>query len=740
MVEGLAVVQESLQQEITCNICCELMEDPRTLPCTHVYCNQCLKKLVLRSQVSLGGLQCPECRMTVQVHNDKVEFPKDFRTVRLKEVYENVLQIGQSPATSTLEGSTESTLKCEVHGCPIEMYCISCRDILCQECVQIHNDHKYEYLIEENARGGNINALTNEQPTVHKNVLVDSFRPSSSIASNWSDHDNQAREMEEMVTLSKENHSHITISVDAHWALVQRDDSQKHKLDAMATKIKEHKSNLTAAIVEVQQTKVEVDSQARTRQLQVDAAFEGMIALLQRKQQQLRDEIAGELKEKNDALSQQKDQLSSLFDEMEDLLMACSINTLPGHESIQRREESLQQSIKKTSLKPVVSPDVGASLTKGDLVRTCSNQCILKYRILDISRCQLTGEFLTAPETDKKSNINFELRDSKGNLCPGLHKIEAELTCIKDNSKVIPVSNMGSVVQSLSFVTSARGRHVLNIAIDNISHPQCPIALFIEKKPETIRSPVHTIMNPNAPTGLHFYNNQLVVSEQSSSTVSFIDEIGTRVLMIETGGEVAIDTESQCFFIANAITYQLHKFDANGVCLKRAGSQGSNPGQLLEPGGMQFYNGELYVVDSKNHRIQVFNKDLQLLRHFGREGTSNGYFNSPTDVAIDDKGTLYVTDTLNNRIQVMDRKGKFIRNIKKITKQCQYPHMPHKIEIFKGYVYTTEYQKNSVCVFTVAGDIVTTFGEEHLTDPEGIAIDKDGYIYVTSNKERIIVF
>ena len=63
--------------------------------------------------------------------------------------------------------------------------------------------------------------------------------------------------------------------------------------------------------------------------------------------------------------------------------------------------------------------------------------------------------------------------------------------------------------------------------------------------------------------------------------------------------------------------------------------------------------------------------------------------------------------------------------------------MPQRIKIFKGYVYTTEYQKN---LFTVTGDIVTTFGEEHLTHPEGIAIDKDGYVYVASNKERIIVF
>ena len=102
--------------------------------------------------------------------------------------------------------------------------------------------------------------------------------------------------------------------------------------------------------------------------------------------------------------------------------------------------------------------------------------------------------------------------------------------------------------------------------------------------------------------------------------------------------------------------------------------------------------------------------------------------------------TVYITDTLNNRIQVLDHEGKFIRSIKKTDKQRQYPHNPQKIKIFKGYIYTTEYHMNSVCVFTLAGNFVTTFGQGHITHPEGIAINEDGYVYVSSNKETIVVF
>ena len=717
------------------------MEDPRTLPCTHVYCSECLKRLVQRSQATLGCLQCPECRKIVQMpSNDAAEFPKDFRTVRLKEVYEKMLQINQPtcPTTnSAMKSSSESMLICQVHGSPIEMYCISCRDILCQECVQIHKDHKYDYLIEKNAMGRNFNYYLSEQPASHKSRLgvYDTSLNNTQPIQECDDHADKIQER----LIMERDYICISVSSDALHDIEQHEGQQK-QLNAIATEVSVYKSKVATAITEVVQTKAEVDSQARMRQSQVEAAFEEMISLVQDKWKQMRTKIADEQREKSDVLSQQKDDLSLLFGKIDSVLMACSSQTTQDYESIQQSLKDLQQAMKSTSLKPAVTADVTANLTEGDLIETCCKKCVLRHRIPEINKCKLTGEFLVAPETEKSSRLSVEIHDSKGNLCPGLHKIKTELTCIRDNSKVTTVSNWCAGVHSLSFTPLVRGRHVLNIILDNIPHPLCPITLFIEKKPKTLGDPIHNTTNPNGPTGLHFFNDLLVVSEESSNTVSFIKEDGSKALTIETGGEVTLDIESQHYFIANAITYQLHKFDANGVCLKQVGVQGSEPGQLLNPRGMQFHNGELYVVDSENHRIQVFDKDLQYLRHFGGEGTNNSRFKSPTDMAIDNDGKLYVTDTLNNRIQVVDHNGKFIRNIKKIDKQRQYPHMPQKIKIFKGCIYTTEYYMNSVCVFTLAGTFVTIFGQGHITHPEGIAFSKDGYVYVTSNKESIVVF
>ena len=45
-------------------------------------------------------------------------------------------------------------------------------------------------------------------------------------------------------------------------------------------------------------------------------------------------------------------------------------------------------------------------------------------------------------------------------------------------------------------------------------------------------------------------------------------------------------------------------------------------------------------------------------------------------------------------------------------------------------IYVTEGEGGRISVFTLTGEFVTTFGSS-LTDPQGIAIDEDGYIHTT---------
>ncbi|RPJ00250.1 MAG: hypothetical protein EHM31_08505 [Candidatus Aminicenantes bacterium] len=76
--------------------------------------------------------------------------------------------------------------------------------------------------------------------------------------------------------------------------------------------------------------------------------------------------------------------------------------------------------------------------------------------------------------------------------------------------------------------------------------------------------------------------------------------------------------------------------------------------------------GNLYVLDTGNHRIQKFGPDGKFLASFGRQGQGPGEFYYPAWLAIDAHGFLYISDPNNQRVQVLTPDGKDHKTIKGI--------------------------------------------------------------------------
>ncbi len=89
------------------------------------------------------------------------------------------------------------------------------------------------------------------------------------------------------------------------------------------------------------------------------------------------------------------------------------------------------------------------------------------------------------------------------------------------------------------------------------------------------------------------------------------------------------------------------------------GETGSGPGDLEAPIGIVIHRNEVFVSDSGNNRIQVFNRQGKYLRSFGREGEGMGELNRPMHMGIHD-GKLYVAEYMNDRIQVFSMGGESI--------------------------------------------------------------------------------
>jgi NHL repeat len=73
--------------------------------------------------------------------------------------------------------------------------------------------------------------------------------------------------------------------------------------------------------------------------------------------------------------------------------------------------------------------------------------------------------------------------------------------------------------------------------------------------------------------------------------------------------------------------------------------------------------GNIYVADGMgtNNRVAKFDKDGRFIRHWGSTGTQNGQFQGVKALAVDAQGDVYVADVGNKRIQVFDGDGAFKR-------------------------------------------------------------------------------
>ena len=115
---------------------------------------------------------------------------------------------------------------------------------------------------------------------------------------------------------------------------------------------------------------------------------------------------------------------------------------------------------------------------------------------------------------------------------------------------------------------------------------------------------------------------------------------------------------------------------------------------------------------------------------FGCYGDGASQFKRPNDIAQDRAGNLYVSDTRNDRVQVFDCKGQFFYTFRKKDATSKQINLPCGISVSSDqFVYVCENKNKCVSVFKTSGEFVASFGQ--FNNPRGIAIDFDGFVYVS---------
>jgi len=268
----------------------------------------------------------------------------------------------------------------------------------------------------------------------------------------------------------------------------------------------------------------------------------------------------------------------------------------------------------------------------------------------------------------------------------------------------------------------------------------------------------------NRPIGMVVEDDQIYVAEEYSNRISVFSTAGS---YIESIGDTLGDANSATFNRPNSVEVMengdLLIVDTWNYRIQQVNEEGNTVTQWGQPGEFGFDapieprdgfwgprdvvigpNGRVYVTDTGNKRVRVYAFDgLAAVHQFdiGKGGSGAGELDEPSGLAIDSEGRLFVADTWNRRVAVFDADGSHLYNFRVRGWYNDSINRPYlALDEDRNMLYVTDPDGNRVLVYTPDGDCIGSFGQDgdvenmgQFTALGGIAVDDDGFVYVTDS-------
>ena len=675
---------------LSCPICYELYKKPKYLPCYHSYCEECLVKLVVQSNIT-----CPECRKTSGVPSGGVkQLPNNFFINRL---------LDEVALKRKVEG--EEDAKCDqcTRSDPVKALCLDCGEFLCIHC---HEHHKYskEY---QNHNMIPLNELRSKKEDI-------TIKPKSKFAL-CQEHELElnfyCETCDQLVCqycVMKDHlkHDHDTVKKMA--------TKHRKQLDKIMEPVEKMIEGLSVTHKKVSNTRDKIGTQADDIDKEIDRYYEE----LHRRLQQQRDELKKELHE---ACRQKKKEVTLQLEEMEHTQAQLqSIKELNGAMKNGSDQEALL--MKKQVVDDVkrISDSYNKLDTQSVQSATVEFVPVKEYKISipqfghlsydDV--CPVNCEALGIPEmisNGKGVEFKIIIKDQSNHLChKGGSKVVIHAQSSRGDVTPVEVVDNKDGSYSASFVANQVGEVKLSISIKGQQIKGSPFNVKVHGKYTTIDKPSKVVNEGGgmgSPWGITFGKDSMWA---------------------------VTDNSNHCVWI----------FDRDDQLVRKFGSQGSGNGEFNSPFGVAFdANNHLYVTDHNNHRVQKFNINGAYLFQFGTQGSSNGQLKFPVGIVVHNS-KLYVVECGNSRISVFQLDGQFNHIIGSF-----HLSNPYYIAVSTNDQFlVTNYGHHCISIFTLDGNYVGKFGTHgtgrgQMSSPRGITTDMYGFIVVSEHgNNRVSIF
>lgn len=640
-------------------------------------------------QGKLTTIPCPNCRQVTNLTEKGVSgLQSAFHIYHLFEIREgltNTEESGSLPGEEKVQcpaTAEKRVLLCPEHGDKeMEIFCLSCQQLACVQCVyQHHHDHEHNLVTE----------IYNQ----HKTELMSSLKPVQ----------------EYQVTL----------------------DNSIQQLDV---RLQDIKTRQVLAKAEIDVAFEQISNQVKARKEEVVAEL-NTIAEKKLKSVSAQKERAGIMADKVKGCLEFVEGSLEVSEQHFMLMKA---------DTVKQVEELVRYFKPRLLLEPVEESRIKFSCNSEEFSACLKELgCVYSYDACP-EKCNASGLGLEKAQVGEKSFVTVQAVNSRDFLCEEpIRSLECELISeIADSTVLGTVQQKDKSFRTLydiEYVPENKGRHQLLIKVEGEHIRGSPFSVSV-KSSEKIAKLILSIEGFQWPTGIAISGEgRIIVTESRGNCISICAPNGDKLLTF--GGEeakgtgmgqfkdlrgVVLDPEGN-ILVLDAGNHKILTFSADGKFLRASyGTIGFNypTGIALNP-----VNSSYYITDLKSHCVVVLSSDFKSVSRFSERGSGRGQLWYPSSVTCDSDGRVYVTDSGNHRVQVFSADGQYLRRFGKVGQGEGCLQSPSGISIIGDCVYVSEQDNHRLSVFSTEGKFVSTIGDGLLRKPQGVAVDACGVLFI----------
>ncbi len=718
----------NLRKEAECPLCLETVNEPKTLPCLHSFCLQCLDKHAGYARRQLQTtIKCPVCLTCFQIPEGDTfgGLPASFHLNRLVDLL--ALRDGSAEAQRCSSCDENNTATC---------YCFVCQNFLCTACFEAHQRLKA-------TRG-------------HRNILVENL---------------QAQDVEELirrpVTCSQQYHADQALEYYCEECKVcichkcSVVSHNRHTMVDMQKAADEQKMQITDALEKIK-AEVVIYENLMKKEIELAAKNKTELSAAQRRMTETVDDCIRNLMEHKSAMN-------AMFDEINQEQQKAHATQL---ETFQCAVTQLNSSVEQ-----------GKSILERNI-----NAEILETKQVIIGRCE---ELLNAkkPEIYRPPHVHYVVENKSdildrvvvSNTDPSLSLVEGQ--CEKEIEEKTETS-FTIVTRDSDGIQCYHGDDHINFDIQTPSGdklkteikdskdgkytvtytPECVglyrVEIEVNGQPLT-GSPWNVQVVPHQYQFLFKFGSSgkgpgqfgeplgVAVSEKTG-TIAVADSDNKRIQLFSSDGNYLreIGLKNVCYSVAftksgdliavvPADDHMISLFSESGQFIKHINDEhlkqpfymsvgsddrivacdwGNNEIRVISPDGTRllhcfrasdcdqsiscavYHQDTFFVSNAKAHCVKVFSKEGKFLYNIGSEGSGDGQFSHPFGLAIDKFNNLLVCDAGNTRLQSFTLDGKFVTKIEKHF--LKNGGAPRYVAVSNdGQVLVTDMKKHCVLVF-----------------------------------------